>query len=369
VNKLNTAPRAYTFDDFILAPVYSAVKSRKDPSVQTQIKDFNFSVPIVSAPMHTVTEEKMAVAMVDLGGVAVIHRYMGIESQVQMAKNLTKRSSLKGIYFAVGLNSLLERSQRLYDVGARNFCIDVANGHNANCIKAVEIIREMFSDALIMSGNVATFDGALKLAEAGTNSIRVGIGSGSVCTTRMVTGHGVPQLSAIEDCVRIKTCQNLGYGGCTEPQDGYTYSTTKAFPNVAIIADGGIRSSSDIVKSIAIGADAVMMGSMLAGTEEAPGEFLEENGQLYKYYHGMASDAAREKWFNKTQMGLPSEGISIKIPYTGRSAKKIIESMCKSLQIGLSYSGATNLTELRYNAKWVKITSSGYTEGTPHGKK
>lgn len=368
MSKLHSAPSAYTYDDFVLVPVCSEIKSRKDPSIATNINGSTCTVPIVSAPMNTVTEEKMAIAMVELGGMAVIHRYMPISRQVEIAQSLQKKlSELKNIYFAVSIraDSLVERTKSLYNVGVKNFCVDVANGHNKNCIKAVEFIRKTFPDSKIMAGNVCTFEGALKLAAAGSTSIRVGIGSGAVCTTRLVTGHGVPQLSAIEDCVRIKTKQDIGtqyagYGPSIFSQD---------YNEVAIIADGGIRHPSDVVKALAIGADAVMIGSMLAGTEETPGKLIEENDRLVKYYSGMASEEARNDWFDKSQAGLPSEGISIKVPYTGKSAKKIIENICKSLKVGLSYAGASNLEELRNNAQWIKITSSGYIEGTPHGKK
>jgi IMP dehydrogenase len=370
MSKLNQAHMAYTFDDFSLSPVYSEVKSRKNPNLQTHIKNFDFGIPIVSAPMSTVTEERMAVVTAQLGGVAVVHRYMNINAQIKIAKNLLEKlGNLNHTYFAVSIKeNLKERLVALHEAGVNNFCVDVANGHNVNCINAVKLIRREIPDSLIMSGNVCTFEGALKLAEAGSNSIRVGIGCGAVCITRMITGHGIPQLSAIEDCVRIKKNQFAGMC-CGNVNSGHGDRHTKVFSDVAIIADGGIRSSSDVVKALAIGADAVMIGSLLAGTEETPGKFLEESGNLFKYYHGMASEKGRESWFAKSNIGLPSEGISIKIPYTGKSAKKVIENLCSSVKVGLSYAGASNLEELRQNAQWIKITQSGYTEGTPHGNR
>jgi IMP dehydrogenase len=208
----------------------------------------------------------------------------------------------------------------------------------------------MFPDATIMSGNVCSYNGAFRLADSGVDSIRVGVGSGAMCITRQVTGHGVPQLSAIEECAAIKDLSG------------------KCFPDVAIISDGGIRKSGDIVKSLAIGADAVMVGSLLAGTTETPGEYIEEEGRLFKYYSGMASSEAREKWFDKSKVGLPIEGVSKKVPYLGRSAKRIVNDLCQSVKVGLSYSGAKNIQELREKAMWRKVTNAGYIEGTPHGK-
>jgi len=368
MSTLKDAQTAYTFDDFVLVPVYSEIKSRKDPNISSKLAGSNMISPIVSAPMNTVTEEKMAIAMSELGGIAVIHRYMSLERQTGIVKSLLERSiDLENVYFAVSVKTetLLHRVGMLYELGVRNFCVDVANGHNKNCVGAVKIIKNTFSDIKIMAGNVCTFDGALRLAEAGSNSIRVGIGSGAVCTTRVVTGHGLPQLTAIEDCVRVKSSQPIGTQFA-----GYGPTVfSKSYPDVSIIADGGIRCPADVIKALAVGADAVMIGSMLAGTEETPGKFIEENDRLFKYYSGMASEEARGEWFDKSQAGLPSEGVSIKVPYTGKSAKKIIENLCKSLRVGLSYAGAKDLHELRKNAKWARITSSGYIEGTPHGQK
>ena len=198
-----------------------------------------------------------------------------------------------------------------------------------------------------MAGNVCTYQGARDLAEAGADSIRIGVGPGSVCTTRLVTGHGVPQLTAIEDCARLKTTH----------------------PDVALIADGGIRTSGDIVKALAIGADCVMIGSLLAGTKESPGEYIEENGRLFKYYHGMASQEGRGRFFARAKSGLPSEGVSTKVPYVGRSTTKVIEGLCGSVKVGLSYAGAASIKELQEKAQWCRITLAGHTEGTPHGKR
>lgn len=355
MNKLQSSEIAYTFDDFVLVPQYSTVKSRKDPDISVNINRFNYSIPIISSPMNTVTEEDMIITMAKLGGFGVLHRYMTVEEQVRIAKYSllgTKYDpSNPSFYVAVGANGdFKERVMKLHKIGITGFCVDVANGHNEKSIQAVQSIKHMIPESLVMAGNVVTYDGAYRLAEAGANSIRVGIGSGSLCLTRQVTGHGLPQLSAIEDCARIK----------------YQGSKKKTFPNVAIIADGGIRKSGDIIKCIAIGADAIILGSLLADTKEAPGEIIEENGRLYKYYQGMASNEARSKYIGQST-GVPEEGVSKKILYTGKSAYKVIEKLCKATKVGLSFSGANNINELRINAKWRRVTNAGYIEGTPHG--
>lgn len=740
MSKLAQAPTAYTFDDFLLAPGHSDVESRKHPKVSTDICGIRYNTPVISSPMNTVTEVDMLRTMSEAGGTGVLHRYMSIEDQVDQAKEaleLIPRYVNGGFFVAVGANGdAMERVERLWASGVRRFCIDVANGHSVHCLKAVRHIKQKHPKAYVMAGNVCTYDGALRLAQAGANAIRVGIGGGcfvagtrvlmgdgmykniediragdkvinmngdpvkvkkswctghkkvlklrhtqfyketyctpdheffvgdlnrlsdntitargyakslregdfmwshikalgravllmpnkikfdmpisfkipllkrsggnnksnftykvdstlkssyksgymigmflgdgnahcsdyknskrgsvswylgtkekdkalklckavygtvgknpsfkfyknmiqvnlhykpladilntfgkkdekhlpskflvsdreylqglydglidsdgheeksngrvgftntspqlvelfgllnymikgtfpdyrrekkscgkhinianlkdsyssrvlkqakkrisgnmqivkilektdgstkalfdsvpvydievdcpthsfvannaivhnSMCTTRLVTGHGMPQLTAIEDCAKIKVKGNRHSDNSLVPSE---------FSEVAIIADGGIRGSNDIIKALAIGADAVMLGGLLAGTEETPGEWIEENGQLYKYYAGMASEVGRAKWFDRGKTGFVPEGVSTKILYNGKTASKVLENLMGELKVGMSYSGAHNLAELREKAQWVRITGAGVVEGTPHGK-
>jgi IMP dehydrogenase len=310
--------------------------------------------------MNTVTGPDMARTMARLGGVAVIHRYMSIADAVAVARGLL--ADKVGFWIAVGANGdSEERVDALSDAGVTAFCIDVANGHSVHCVEAVKRLRTKLPDARIMAGNVCTFDGAYRLAEAGADAIRVGIGPGSMCTTRLVTGHGVPQLSAIEDCARIKE-----YPGDPETQ---MLMQPNYYPDVAIIADGGIRGSGDIVKALAIGADAVMLGSLLAGTSDTPGDTHKdtETGALYKYYHGMASVEGRASWFDRERTSFVPEGESTKIPHKG-STEKVLEVLLGGVRSGLSYSGAMNIKELRAMAQWRRVTSAGAVEARPHGK-
>ena len=364
MSKLGSLQQGYTFDDVVLVPQSSSVKSREDPSLETTVASLKYTTPIISSPMNTVTEDKMLVTMGRLGGIGVLHRYMSVDSQLEIATEAYGEllnyvsDPMVHIYVAIGVNDL-GRVKVLGQHGFNNYCVDVANGHNDNCAMAVKEIKSLNPDARVMAGNVCTYKGALELAKAGASSIRVGIGSGSVCVTRQITGHGMPQLTAIDECVKIK--HSGEWKGSTRVNIG-------KFSHVSIIADGGIRHAGDIVKSLAMGADAVMIGGLLAASSETPGEIIEESGQLYKYYNGMASDAGRAGWFDRSKTG-PAEGVSIKTPYAGKSAHKIIQNLAASVKVGLSYSGASNLVELRNKAELIGVTSAGWIEGTPHGKK
>lgn len=353
---------AYTFDDLMLVPQHSEIRSRRDPDLKVRAGRTTLRMPVFASPMNTVTEFEMVRTMGRLGGAGVLHRYMSIERQVEIVKELQAWGSLdnlgfpqyvaeavEAIWVAVGANGDAEtRVARLLEAGQFRFCVDVANGHSVHCLEAVRMIRAMSPEAVIMAGNVCTYDGTAKLATAGANLIRVGIGPGAVCTTRIVTGHGIPQLTAIEECA----------------------SCVHGLPDVGIVADGGIRSSGDIVKALAMGADYVMLGSLLAGTSDTPGDTHKhpDTGMLYKYYHGMASMAGRDGWFDRSQTGYVPEGESTKIPYKG-DTERVIEGLMGGVRVGMSYSGAANLQQLRAKAEWRQVTTAGAIEGTPHGKR
>jgi len=335
--------KAYTFDDLMLVPRHSTIKSRKEPDTKTFLsRNTLLTVPIVSAPMNTVTEREMAKAMIGIGAQAVIHRYMTIEEQVEEFLDSGKGFSP---FVAIGATGdFLDRSKALHENGASRFCVDIANGHSDICLQAVEALRNTFRQPFdIMAGNVCSAEGASRLEAAGANIIRVGIGPGAMCTTRQVTGFGVPQLIAIEEC-------------------------SNAVSEASIVADGGIRKSGDIVKALAMGADAVMVGGMLAGTDETPGETEKDSeGRLYKFYHGMASVEGRDGWFEKSATSYVPEGSSTKVWHKGE-AVKIVQELNNSVKVGMSFANARNLEELRANAKWVEVSENGRIEGTPNRK-
>lgn len=331
---------AITFDDVTLVPNYSAIKSRKDPDVSHA----GLAIPIIAAPMNTVCEHKMALKLDDLGGIGVIHRYMSIEAQLEEYYKFWGRNTP---FFAIGATGdYLERFETLLKAGVSRFCIDVANGDSAASLEAIATIRKK-SDCTLMAGNVCTQEGYERLAAAGANLIRVGVGSGAMCKTRVVTGHGVPQLTALMWAAKAQ----------------------EKYPDTVLISDGGTRTSGDLVKALAI-ADVVMLGSLLAGTDEAPGQVIKKDGNEYKLYAGMASEDGRSlnSWFDRSKTAFVPEGESVMLPYKG-PVKAVLDNLVGGLKVGMSYAGALDLKELKEKATFIKITPNGVVEGTPHGKK
>ncbi len=249
---------------------------------------------------------------------------------------------------AVGIGEdMLERADALIKSGVDVLVIDTAHGHSKNVIRAIKEIKSAFPSCPLIAGNVATYEGAKKLLEAGADTVKVGIGPGSICTTRVVAGVGVPQLTAIMDCT--KAVKELG--GC-------------------LIADGGIKFSGDIVKAIAAGADSVMIGNLLAGTEESPGETIIYQGRKYKVYRGMGSiDAMKEgsgdRYFQEKVSKFVPEGIVGQVPYKGKVSETIFQ-LVGGLRAGMGYVGCKNIKELKEKAKFVQITQAGYRESHVH---
>lgn len=459
---------ALTFDDVLMKPKYSSVKSRKDVDTSTNLtKDIKLNIPILASNMDTVCESDMAIKMAQLGGIGIIHRYLSRMEQVlevskvknqneviikepyyvrvgtpteraidlMVEKNISSLMvlgeykslegmlALKDLTFhdikgtlvedfmiprhelvsgqmymtydeikelmketkvgkipildnegdlcglvtrkdlfkqdnyplatrdsqgrlrvgaAVGVNGdYLDRVESLEKIGVDVIVVDIAHGHSLNCIEAVRSIKAITSLPVI-AGNVATAQGALDLIEAGADGIKVGVGPGSICTTRIVTGHGVPQLSAIIDVCKVSS--------------------------VPVIADGGIRKSGDMVKAIAAGASSVMLGSMLAGTEEAPGDFIYKDGSRCKMIRGMASFGAalgRKKRAGDDVSDAVPEGVEGFVPYRGYTSE-VLNNMLGGFRSGMSYSGATNLEELWDNAEFMRISVAGLVESRHH---
>jgi IMP dehydrogenase len=334
---------AVTFDDIYLVPQYSEIDSRDDVSITTSLKYTELASPIIAANMDSVCEAEMAHAMAKHGGLGVIHRYMTNERQVDQVIELKKYSNspdlpeyyTNSVAVAVGVkNGVEEHVQNLYEHGATIFVIDVAHGHHKKVKETIKKIRDLgLSNIEIVAGNVATPDGAMFLFDAGADTIKVGVGPGAVCTTRSVTGHGVPQLQALFDIFKI-----------LHRFDGH------------MIADGGIRAPGDILKALAAGASAVMVGSMVAGTDEAPGEIIEKK---YKIYRGMASSEAQRDFYGNDPDA--PEGITTVVPYKG-SVHNILKFLEAGLKSGLSYSGASNIQEFRKKVLMMKVTQAGAKE-------
>lgn len=467
-----------SYDDVLLKPQYSTVDRLDAVDTTTQLTaDIPLPLPILSAPMDTVTEGEMAVAMAQKGGLGIIHRFNTIAeearhvehvkeaetyiirnpvtlrpgSTVQDAKELMKDLSvssvlitdqhnrlygiattgdvnfydsptdpieavmtpreelvtaepgigideaktrlheerlrklplvndqgiLKGLITSASLeraeerdgdaaakdeqgrlrvgaaigvaDDAVERAEALVDAGADVLCIDVAHGHLQRMITTIKTVRNQFGDIPLIAGNVATAEGVEDLVAAGADTVKVGIGPGSVCTTRLVAGAGVPQFTAV-----------------------YTCAQQAAEMDAHVIADGGIRTSGDMAKALAAGASTVMVGSMLAGSEESPGVEVVQDGERYKTYHGMASMEAAEKRHKREDPQTPFEyeteiveGVDTTVPYKG-SAEDILRNMVRGLRSAVSYCGAETVAGMRENAAFYRMTNAGFRESTPH---
>lgn len=331
---------ALTYDDVLLVPQYSDIESRSEVDISSDLDDFTrLDLPIISSPMDTVTEETMATAMCQAGGLGVVHRYNTVDQQVEIVSRVSKNWS--NVAAAVGMGGdFMERANQLFEAGASVICVDVAHGHHAMMERTLKSLRDSLGDSVhIMAGNVATREGFEKLAAWGADSVRCNIGGGSICSTRIQTGHGLPGLQTILDCAKSEA-------------------------DAKIIADGGIRNSGDIVKAIAAGADFVMLGSLLAGTDETPGLVVSDtSGSKYKIYRGMASRDAQKEWRGK--MTSAPEGVSTTVPYRG-SVDNILYDLAMGLRSGMSYSGSRTIREFQSKAKFVRQTNASQTESGTH---
>ena len=337
---------ALTWDDVLMVPQYSEIETRKDVDISTVFGKILLSTPVVSSPMDTVTEADMVVAMSKAGGLGIIHRYNTTKEQCDIVRDAKMNGALY-IGAAVGATGdFEERTLSLIDAGVDLICIDIAHGDHILMKRAIEKLKPVTSEKSIhlMAGNIATGNALLNLADWGADSVRIGIGGGSICSTRIQTGHGVPNLTALVDCV--ETWERV--------------RPDKKRPGLVI--DGGIKTAGDMVKALALGADAIMCGSMLAGTDESPGEVLDVKDKKVKQYRGMASREAQHNWRGSSSA---PEGISTIIPYKG-SVSDIMDDIAGNIRSGLSYSGAKNLCELRENAQFIRQTGAGQIESSTH---
>jgi IMP dehydrogenase len=466
-----------TFDDVLLVPQHSAIKSRKDVStISWLVPGISLTIPIISSNMDTVTETRMAIAMAQLGGIGILHRFMTIEQQTDCVARVKRSESLVvespltispeanvgyarqrmaevnvGGLMVVGADNQLlgivthrdvllaqdnetpisqvmtprerlviasqdetleearrklyehrieklplvdpngrlvglitaqdivkiqkhpnatkdsrghlrvgaaigtrpgdmERAIRCQGAGADVLVVDIAHGHSDHVINMVHSLKKSFPNVPVIAGNVATAQGVRDLVEAGADAVKVGVGSGSICTTRIVTGFGVPQLSAIIEC-----------------------SDAGRELNVPIIADGGIRNSGDLTKSLAAGASTVMVGNLLAGTDESPGATVIREDRRYKIVRGMASLSANvdRRLLENSELAIEEwgevvpEGVEATVPYKG-ALVDVLHQLVGGLRSGLSYAGACSIEELWQKAEFIRITPSGIQESHPH---
>ena len=334
--------KTVSFDDVLLEPRYSDITTRKDIDLSIRLNNlgYNLSTPIISAPMDSITDANMAAAMSSLGGLGIIHRYYSVEDQEKEVSDAIAAGA-KIVGAAVGISGdYLKRAISLAKAGADVICVDVAHGHHAMMKLALAALRNdpYTRDLHLMAGNVATLEGFNDLADWGANSIRVGIGGGSICSTRVQTGHGVPTLQSVIDCANSDR-------------------------DALLIADGGIKNSGDMVKALAAGADLLMCGSLLSGTDETPGEIIRPlNGPPRKVYRGMASREAQKSWREKVSS---VEGVATTVPVKG-TVENVVKDLDWGIRSGLSYSGCRTLQEFRSKSNFIIQTSAGTKESNTH---
>lgn len=358
--------KGLTFDDVLLIPAESHVLPNEVKLDTKLAPNLQLHIPLISAGMDTVTEGNMAIAMAENGGLGVIHKNLSIEVQVEEVKKAKGKTVDPNLPHpavddqgrllaaaAVGVTSdTFERAESLLEAGADAIVIDTAHGHSAGVLRKIKEIREHFPNATLIAGNVATGEGTAALFDAGVDVVKVGIGPGSICTTRIVAGVGVPQITAIYDAASV--AQKHGK---------------------KIIADGGIKYSGDVVKALAAGGNAVMLGSMFSGTTEAPGTIFTNEGKQFKSYRGMGSVGAMsqqhgssDRYFqggvNEANKLVP-EGVEALVPYKG-DVSNIIYQIDGGLRAGMGYVGAGTIEELIENSQFVQITNAGLRESHPH---
>jgi IMP dehydrogenase len=357
-----------TFDDILLIPEYSDF-SRSDINISTNFsKRINISIPLVSSPMDTVTESRLAIELARLGGIGIIHRNLSVEDQAREVKKVKNKKLLVGA--AIGASKGFEiRMKSLEKVGVDVVVVDSAHGYSKGVIDAVKFIKKFYKNIDVIAGNIATYDGAKTLIAAGADGLRVGMGPGAICTTRIISGMGVPQITAILETVRAAKKSR-----------------------VPIIADGGIKYSGDIVKALAAGASTVMMGGYFAASVESPGEIikLKQNDlpsrlqmmshpkkyYLFKEYRGMGSEGAMKKgaeiksedeYHGKSYKDrvLVAEGVEGLVQVRG-TVKDLVDQSVGGIKSGMYYIGAKNIPELWKKAKFMQITQASLTESHPH---
>lgn len=339
-----------SFDDVNLVPNYTDI-SRSQVSLESKLGPYSFAHPFISANMDTITGMDMASAIAKTGGFGVLHRFCSIEDNVAMLTGVSNFGTPQ-VAVSIGIkDEEIDRAAALYESGARIICVDIAHGHCKQMGRTLKRLRQNFPEATLIAGNVATHAGADYLVSCGAHAIKVGIGPGGACSTRIKTGCGVPQLTAIMEASKA---------------------------NAVIIADGGVKTPGDAVKAIAAGAHFVMLGSFFAGCDETPGEVIEEKepfsppikygrptGNKFKRFRGMASREAQEDFMGKMDDWKTAEGVSMTVPCAGPVANKLAD-LCGGLRSGMTYCGATDIDSLHRKANFIRITHSGFLEGTPH---
>lgn len=366
-------PLGLTFDDILLLPGYADF-SRSDIDLSSKLtKKINIKAPFISSPMDTVTESKLAISLAKLGGIGIIHRNLTVGDQASEVAAVKKEKLLVGA--AVGANvGFEERLKALVNANVDVIVVDSAHGFTKKVIDAVKFIKNEYKNVEVIAGNIATYEGAKALIEAGADGLRVGMGPGAICTTRIISGMGVPQITALNETVRAAR-------------------SMRSKQQIPVIADGGIKYSGDMIKALAMGASAVMMGSYFASAEESPGETIgltrehvphrfqsifNGSARTYKFkaYRGMGSPGAMERgvkiksedeYHGKSYKDrvLVAEGVEGLVPVKG-TVRELVEQSIGGIKSGMYYVGAKTIHELWEKASFIQITQASLTESHPH---
>ncbi|MBL7059294.1 guanosine monophosphate reductase [Candidatus Pacearchaeota archaeon] len=337
--------KGYSYSDVLMVPKYNKVRSRTQVNFKTKVtRNYEIDIPFLAANMDTVCESKMAIEIGKLGGLGIIHQFMTIEQEAEEIRKVKSEGLIAAA--AIGIKDVKERSKALVEAGVNILVIDLAHGHSKYAGKTLDYLKETYPQIDVMAGNVATKDAAEYFLSKGADAIKVGVGPGTMCTTRIMTGAGIPQLTAIMD----------------------VYEAVKN--EIPICADGGLKKPGDIVKAIGAGASTIMSGFLFSGTEESPGEIIEKENKKYKLYRGSASFEASVK---KAQLHgendkkiISVEGEKTLIPYKG-PIKPIIDSFLGGLASGMTYMGADKMIKLIGKADFVEISDAGFEESRANG--
>ncbi len=337
--------KGYSFDDLLIVPKYNKIPSRKDVNFKTKVtKNYSLDIPIIAANMDTVCESAMAIAIGRLGGLGVIHRFLSTAEQAGEVKKVKDQGLIAAA--AIGVKDYEDRAKALTSAGVNILVLDVAHGHAKRTDTVLDYLKTNYPQIDVMVGNIATKDAAEHFINKGADGLKVGIGPGSMCSTRIMAGAGVPQITAI--------------------MDAYEASQGR----VPICADGGIKQPGDLTKAIGAGADTIMSGSLFAGTLETPGEVIVKNNQKFKEYRGMASYAATIKKMaldgQKVDEVVHVEGEMTLLPYKGE-LEPIVRKLLGGLASGMTYVGAQTIEALKGKADFIEISAAGFKESIPHG--
>ncbi|NGX34893.1 MAG: Inosine-5'-monophosphate dehydrogenase [Candidatus Anoxychlamydiales bacterium] len=330
--------KGYTFDDIALVPQFNNIPSRTEPILESWItKKQKMQMPLIASNMDTVISESLAEVLIKNGSIPIFHRFTSFENQAKCIKKFPNK-----IFISSGIKKeTIDETRKLLDLGALGVCIDVAHGHSDMMMHYIEELKKKHPDKEIISGNVCTAVAYHDLVNAGADAVKVGIGPGAVCTTRMITGFGVPQFTAIHECAQIA-----------------------AKLRVPLIADGGIRTSRDVVLALAAGASTVMIGKLFALTKESAAPKREKNGIIEAKYRGQASEDFQKEYFGCLKEKTTAEGVNFWAKIIG-PAQKLIDELLGGVRSGLTYGGARSIKELQRKAEFVEVTPSYIVESQP----